>query len=68
MSLEDKLRYEVRRILLGPTDLPQACDLALHNPQSEISVWLHGMGEPRDADHAPLRSLRCSIHVLYRVR
>jgi flavin reductase (DIM6/NTAB) family NADH-FMN oxidoreductase RutF len=48
MSLEDKLRYEVRRILLGPTDLPQACDLALHSPQSEISVWLHGMGEPRD--------------------
>ena len=48
MSLEDKLRYEVRRILLGPTDLPQACDLPIHNPQSEISVWLHGMGEPQD--------------------
>lgn len=48
MSVEDKLYQVLRRILLGPTDLPQACDLALHHPQSEIAVWLHGMGEPRD--------------------
>ena len=43
-----KLRSALRSLLLGATDLPQACNLGLHEPQSEVAVWLHGMGTPRD--------------------
>jgi flavin reductase (DIM6/NTAB) family NADH-FMN oxidoreductase RutF len=48
MPLAPKLRKTLRKMLLGSTDLPQACDLSLPDPQTEITVWLHGMGEPRD--------------------
>jgi flavin reductase (DIM6/NTAB) family NADH-FMN oxidoreductase RutF len=55
MSLAGKLYSGLRKVFLGPTDLPQACDVALHYPQTEIEVWLHGMGEPRDVTlrHSP---------------
>jgi len=37
-------RKTVRRILLGNTDLPQQCSVAMTDPQSEVEVWLHGLG------------------------
>jgi flavin reductase (DIM6/NTAB) family NADH-FMN oxidoreductase RutF len=37
-------RKTLRRILLGNTDLPQQCSVALNDPQSEVEVWLHGLG------------------------
>jgi flavin reductase (DIM6/NTAB) family NADH-FMN oxidoreductase RutF len=48
MSLVDKIQRQVRKALLGPTDLPLNIDAPLQIPQRETSVWLHGMGEPRD--------------------
>jgi flavin reductase (DIM6/NTAB) family NADH-FMN oxidoreductase RutF len=48
MSLAHKIHRLARKVLLGPTDLPQAIDVPLHYPQREVSIWLHGMGEPRD--------------------
>jgi flavin reductase (DIM6/NTAB) family NADH-FMN oxidoreductase RutF len=38
----------LRKLFLGATDLPQACDIELAHPQSEIMVRLVGMGPPRD--------------------
>ena len=32
----------------GDTDLPQQCTAALQDPQTEVRVWLHGLGMPRD--------------------
>jgi flavin reductase (DIM6/NTAB) family NADH-FMN oxidoreductase RutF len=43
-----KFRSALRSMLLGPTDLPQACNMGLREPQTEVAVWLHGMGAPRD--------------------
>lgn len=48
MSFAHKIHLLLRKILLGATDLPQAIDVPLHSPQHEVSIWLHGMGEPRD--------------------
>jgi flavin reductase (DIM6/NTAB) family NADH-FMN oxidoreductase RutF len=39
-------RKTLRRILLGNTDLPQQCSVAMSDPQSEVEVWLHGLGPP----------------------
>ena len=51
MSLAHKLRDALKHSLLGDTDLPQGCNLALRDPQTEVAVWLHGMGSPRDVTH-----------------
>ncbi len=48
MSLVDKIQRQIRKALLGPTDLPLTIDAPLQIPQEETRVWLHGMGEPRD--------------------
>ena len=48
MSLANKVHRQLRKVLLGQTDLPLTRDVPLHFPQREVSVWLHGMGEPRD--------------------
>jgi flavin reductase (DIM6/NTAB) family NADH-FMN oxidoreductase RutF len=55
MSLLKRARKMVRRMVLGDTDLPQQCTVAMPDPQDEISVWLHGAGAPRDVTdaHAP---------------
>jgi flavin reductase (DIM6/NTAB) family NADH-FMN oxidoreductase RutF len=37
-------RKTLRRILLGNSDLPQQCGVAMSDPQSEVEVWLHGLG------------------------
>lgn len=38
----------VKRILLGGSELPQEFTVGLEEPQSEVSVWLHGLGPPCD--------------------
>jgi flavin reductase (DIM6/NTAB) family NADH-FMN oxidoreductase RutF len=42
------VRRGLRRIVLGNADLPQQCTVGIRDPQSEVSVWLHGLGEPRN--------------------
>jgi len=37
-------RKALRRAVLGNADLPQQCTIALRDPQSEMEVWLHGLG------------------------
>jgi len=48
MHLANEVRKALRRIALGDTDLPQQCTAALQDPQTEVRVWLHGLGMPRD--------------------
>jgi flavin reductase (DIM6/NTAB) family NADH-FMN oxidoreductase RutF len=48
MNLPGKLRQIVRTALLGPLVPSQAFDFSLNAPQTEVAVWLHGIGAPRD--------------------
>jgi flavin reductase (DIM6/NTAB) family NADH-FMN oxidoreductase RutF len=48
MSIAQFSRGALRRILFGDTLLPQEFFLGLPDPQTEIGVWLHGMGAPID--------------------
>ena len=41
-------REIIKRLVLGPAAFPHQCAVGLSVPQSEISVWLHGVGAPRD--------------------
>ncbi|HXM12454.1 MAG TPA: hypothetical protein VN946_21060 [Terriglobales bacterium] len=41
-------REIIKRLVLGPAAFPHQCAVGLTAPQSEISVWLHGIGAPRD--------------------
>ena len=38
----------IKNLAFGDTLLPQEFTIGLTEPQSEVSVWLHGMGMPRD--------------------
>ena len=42
------LRKTVNRLVFGNSLLPQEFTIGLSDPQTEVSVWLHGMGAPRD--------------------
>jgi flavin reductase (DIM6/NTAB) family NADH-FMN oxidoreductase RutF len=48
----------LRRVLLGNTNLPQQCTVGIPDPQTEVRVWLHGAGEPRDVTFA--HSIACA--------
>lgn len=48
MLMMSQLRKIIRRTIFGDTLLPQAFTIGLTEPQTEITVWLHGMGAPID--------------------
>jgi flavin reductase (DIM6/NTAB) family NADH-FMN oxidoreductase RutF len=48
MGIRRNARRALKRIILGPSDFPQQCVVGLNDPQSEITVWLHGLGTPLD--------------------
>jgi len=48
MNLPGKLPQILRTTLLGPPGASQAFDFSLTAPQTEVAVWLHGVGAPRD--------------------
>jgi flavin reductase (DIM6/NTAB) family NADH-FMN oxidoreductase RutF len=58
MSAAHKAATALRWMLLGKTNLPQQCSLGIHDPQTEVSVWLHGMGAPRDVTFS--HSIACA--------
>jgi len=47
-------RNILKRMLLGPVEFPQKLDLEMQDPQSEVDVWLHGLGERLDVTHSHL--------------
>lgn len=48
MSIASRTRDAIQKIIFGDTLLPQEFSLGLPEPQNEVAVWLHGMGEPLD--------------------
>src|ERR1700692_4185055 len=48
ITLLGNLRQTPRTALLGPLVPAQAFDFSLNAPQTEVAVWLHGIGAPRD--------------------
>ena len=47
-SIARTIRRGIESVVFGDTLLPQEFTIGLTDPQTEISVWLHGMGAPRD--------------------
>src|ERR1700756_2046378 len=48
MSIARQCRKAIQRMVFGNTLLPQEFFLGLADPQTEIAVWLYGMGTPLD--------------------
>jgi flavin reductase (DIM6/NTAB) family NADH-FMN oxidoreductase RutF len=48
MSIATRGRRVLQKIVFGDTFLPQEFFLGLADPQTEITVWLYGMGHPLD--------------------
>jgi flavin reductase (DIM6/NTAB) family NADH-FMN oxidoreductase RutF len=48
MSITSRSRNAIQKIIFGDSLLPQEFSLGLPEPQTEVAVWLHGMGEPLD--------------------
>jgi flavin reductase (DIM6/NTAB) family NADH-FMN oxidoreductase RutF len=48
MRLTHAVRSTLKRLIFGPIDYPQQCPIGMRDPQSEVTVWLHGLGAPRD--------------------
>jgi len=48
VSFKHNIGVVLKRTLLGKTNLPQQCTVGISDPQREVSVWLHGIGAPRD--------------------
>jgi flavin reductase (DIM6/NTAB) family NADH-FMN oxidoreductase RutF len=44
-------RQALKRIAFGDTNLPQQCTVGFFDPQTQVRVWLHGSGAPRDVTH-----------------
>jgi flavin reductase (DIM6/NTAB) family NADH-FMN oxidoreductase RutF len=58
MSIVRRGRKAIQKIVFGDTFLPQELFLGLADPQTEIAVWLHGMGSPLDVTHR--HSMACA--------
>jgi len=54
MKISGQLRRVLKRMLFGPSSFPQQCTIGLRDPQSEVSVWLHGPDISRDVTHRHL--------------
>jgi hypothetical protein len=48
MSISGKIRSTFSRFLFGGTMLPQEFTLGMAEPQTEVSLWLHGIGAPQE--------------------
>jgi flavin reductase (DIM6/NTAB) family NADH-FMN oxidoreductase RutF len=51
MPITSELRKTIKKTAFGKTLLPQEFTLGLPEPQTEITVWLHGAGPPFDVTH-----------------
>ena len=44
----NQVRQTLKWLLFGSATVRQYCPIGLRDPQSEVSVWLHGLGAPHD--------------------
>jgi hypothetical protein len=58
MSVMKRCRKAIARIVFGNAYLPQAFSIEMSDPQTEVTVWLHGMGKPIDI--TDLHSMACA--------
>jgi flavin reductase (DIM6/NTAB) family NADH-FMN oxidoreductase RutF len=56
----------LKRVILGNTDLPQQCTVAMSDPQSEVEVWLHGLGSPLNVTDS--HSIACAAPPIVAIR
>lgn len=63
MGFRRKIHQNLRKLLLGGTDLPQACEISLDHPQAEINVRLFGMGLDRDVTNS--HSVACAAPFMF---
>jgi flavin reductase (DIM6/NTAB) family NADH-FMN oxidoreductase RutF len=54
MRIPVQLRHSLKRLVFGPNDFPQQYAVGMSDPQSEVSVWLNGLGAARDVTHRHL--------------
>ena len=45
-------RRALKRLVLGSASIHQYLPIGLRDPQSEVSVWLHGLGAPWDVTYS----------------
>jgi flavin reductase (DIM6/NTAB) family NADH-FMN oxidoreductase RutF len=48
MRMIRQMRTALKRFAFGSWNLPQFCNVGLADPQSEVNVWLHGIGARRN--------------------
>jgi hypothetical protein len=48
MSILEKVKGTLIQLVLGDTRLPQEFTIGMLEPQTEVSLWLHGMGAPQE--------------------
>jgi flavin reductase (DIM6/NTAB) family NADH-FMN oxidoreductase RutF len=67
MKLPRRLRHGLEKILLGEDTLPLRFFIAQPQPQQEIQVWLHGVGQPRDVTrcHGPASTIPFTLWVAF---
>jgi flavin reductase (DIM6/NTAB) family NADH-FMN oxidoreductase RutF len=51
MRIATRGRKFLKRVVLGPVDYPQQCAVGLREPQADVAVWLHGIGDPCDVTY-----------------
>jgi flavin reductase (DIM6/NTAB) family NADH-FMN oxidoreductase RutF len=51
MRIAGHARKFLKRLVLGPVDFPQQCVVGLRDPQVDVAVWLHGMGDVCDVTY-----------------
>ena len=56
--LSQRFRRIIKKVAFGETLLAQEFFIGLPEPQTEISVWLHGLGAPLDVTHR--HSMACA--------
>ena len=58
MSIIGRCRSGIQRLIFGDSLIPQAFTIGLTDPQTEVAVWLHGMGAPIDVTNR--HSMACA--------
>lgn len=59
MSITGRVRKAIKDIAFEGNPVPQRVFLGQQSPQTEITVWLHGMGSPIDVTHR--HTMACAV-------
>jgi flavin reductase (DIM6/NTAB) family NADH-FMN oxidoreductase RutF len=51
MDILNQVGRTLKWFVFGSANLRQQCAIGLRDPQTQVSVWLHGLGAPRDVTY-----------------